>query len=79
MCIAYCVYCDSIYLRHAGEFRKCKNCIEEYKSNPMELIELWQRLPHKKAKLIIETQFIPELAHIIFNYYYARRYLLGEY
>ena len=36
-------------------------------------------LPHYKAKPIIETQYIPDITQIIFNYYYVpRRYFEGE-
>ena len=76
--ISYCVYCDSIYPYRDGCYLICKKCMLENKANG--LIESRKRLPHKKAKLIIELQFIPELVQLIFDYYYyPRRYLLGEY
>ena len=78
--ISYCVYCDSIYPYRDGCYLRCKKCMLENKANPINLIEARKRLPHKKAKLIIEMQFIPEIAQLIFDYYYyPRRYLLGEY
>ncbi len=36
-------------------------------------------LPHRKARPIIETYYIPDIAKIIYDYYYVpRRYFKGE-
>ena len=78
--ISYCVYCDLIYPYRDGCYLRCKKCMLENQINPINLIEARKLLPHKKAKIIVEMQFIPELTQLIFDYYYyPRRYLLGEY
>ena len=78
--LSYCAYCDSIYPYGDGCFGRCRNCTIADKRKHMNLIEARKLLPHKKAKLIIELHLVPEIAQLIFDYYYyPRRYLLGEY
>ncbi len=72
----YCKYCE--YEGIPGMFynkttQRCANCLHA---------NISQRalLPHFKANPIIEIYFIPDIAKLIFDYYYfRRRYFKGEY
>ena len=70
----FCVSCDKCieYENFVQKRRKCAECITNDISRLL--------LPHYKARPIIETQFIPDIAKLIFDYYYVpRRYFEGEY
>jgi hypothetical protein len=72
----YCKFCDECvpwrdyYVYTKGS--RCVQCI----NTPIENRSL---LPHYKARPIIETYYIPDIAQLIFDYYYKpRRYFKGE-
>ncbi len=75
----YCIYCDDYLPGRTHNIigtrgSRCVSCM--YKNTPIENRLL---LPHYKARPIIETQFIPVIAQLIFDYYYKpRRYFKGE-
>ena len=70
----HCINCDTVFKRSYGRSSEsdCPNCLLNPKNSR-------QLLPHYKAKPIIEIRYIPELAQIIFDYYYKpRRYYTAE-
>ena len=72
----YCFSCDNVVLMKDCDICNggCKEC------RSYNHVENRVLLPHYKAKPIIESQFIPEIAQIIFDYYYKpRRYFDGEF
>jgi hypothetical protein len=63
------MYKDYYYYR-----KQCYKCFDKKTTVENRLL-----LPHYKAKPIIETQYIPDIAKLIFDYYYfRRRYFEGE-
>jgi hypothetical protein len=73
----HCQCCDEniTYGCIPAPIKKCLNCIKHNKT-----IANRATLPHYKAKNALESQFIPDIAKIIFDYYYVpRRYFKGEY
>ena len=71
----HCKRCDTVFKRtdNHGRESDCPNCLLNPKNSR-------QLLPHYKARSIIEIRYIPELAQIIFDYYYKpRRYFEGEF
>ncbi len=77
-CGNYCMHCDTYIPYNKGGYDyydPCLNCV-----NKKTTIENRLLLPHYKAMHIIETQYIPDIAKIIFDYYYvSRRYYEGEF
>ena len=85
--VSLCDFCmpkseyEFIYQRLAA-YRYCHKCERSLfygrHKYDEECIER-KLLPHYKARPIIEIRFIPEVAQIIFDYYYKpRRYYDGE-
>jgi hypothetical protein len=77
MCSYYCICCDSCvpYEEFSQTNGKCKKCAKQNKTVADRAL-----LPHHSAKPLIEKQFIPVIAQIIFCYYYTpRRYFKGEF
>ncbi len=71
----FCSYCDTCVSRADFHWEgKCVKCFDKKTTIKNRLL-----LPHFKARPIIETQFIPDIAQLIFDYYYnPRRYYEGE-
>ena len=72
----HCMHCDNYVSDDDYDYwdRQCNSC-----SDKKTTIENRLLLPHYKAKPIIETQYIPDITQIIFNYYYVpRRYFEDE-
>ena len=90
--IRRCVLCDEIESRNSSSFKfycyccdtrmlwysfidKCGQCALAGKTEFDRKL-----LPHYKARDIIEIHYIPEIAKLIFDYYYIpRRYFEGEF
>ena len=69
----YCYTCED-FIPREEEYKLCGKC-NESTAKPSRAL-----LPHCNAKPIIEKQFIPEIAAIIFDYYYKpRRYYHSEF
>ena len=71
----YCRSCECVVLPDFFVNGKCLSCIHstKWEENKRHL------LPHRNARPVIMSQFIPEIALIIFDYYYMpRRYYEGE-
>ena len=69
----HCYTCED-FIPREEEYKLCSKCDE----STIKLSRAY--LPHYKAKPIIEKQFIPEIAQLIFEYYYKpRRYYEGEF
>ena len=73
----HCEACDKnmTYDEHTITGDNCKECTAQNKT-----IENRKILPHFKTKGMLDIHFIPEITHIIFDYYYQpRRYYPGEF
>ncbi len=86
---AYCKWCYLSVLEHFTQWfcTGCDKCIEY--ENYVQIRNRCKEcntngasrliLPHYKARPVIEIQFIPDIAKLIFDYYYTpRRYFKGE-
>ena len=71
----YCECCDTCVILDNKIIDRCVSC-----STAGKTLKNRALLPHRNARPIIETYFIPEIAKLIFDYYYRqRRYLSGEF
>jgi hypothetical protein len=70
----YCMHCDN-YIPDDDYYDPCLKCFDKKITIENRLL-----LPHYKARPIIETYHIPDIAQLIFDYYYVpRRYYEGEF
>jgi hypothetical protein len=73
----FCMCCESYIVWEKLKDIVKMQCDKCYNKNTP--IENRLILPHYKARPIIETHFIPDIAQLIFDYYYKqRRYYKGE-
>jgi hypothetical protein len=69
----FCITCD-VHVIYNDFYKKCVKCFDKKTTIENRLL-----LPHRKARPIIETYYIPDIAQLIFDYYYVpRRYFDGE-
>ena len=72
----YCKCCDKCvaYENFSQKEGRCNECVAHRRT-----LAHRDKLPHFRAKDIIETRYIPDITQIIFDYYYVpRRYFPEE-
>ncbi len=69
----FCECCDKCVIN--DNFVEIRNMCVDCAANDESRLSL----PHYKARPIIETHYIPDIAQLIFDYYYTpRRYFKGD-